>query len=745
MSLPGAWRVVRNTRLTQVRVAKGAATRERHIGPQPLVLMSAMASLPRRAAQVMGSLRRAGRVRVAEIGSCRSVMLRKALPWARGAGALRPLSTKTGSKVSTGRDDAKEVESVGQILRGVFSGALAKPPAASKSATEGHESKPKAGAADIKKFLSLALDERWNIGVATGAVLASSSISLVFPTAIGQVLDVALDPAAGQTPSGIALALCALFGVQSALIILRSALLSVSGERIAARLRERVFGRMLHQDVPWFDRHRVGQLSNTLSSDISKMQSCLTSQVTTALRSSVMTGASAGMLFAISPSLAAVSMALVPPTIVSAVLFGRYTKRKQAQVQEDLGKTLAVAEEVLGGMRVVRQFAAEEREVARYRSAVWQAFSHARSVGIASAILDGTVHMAANFAIIAVLWHGGNLVLEGGLSAGQLTSFLMYSLYVGFNAGNLSTVYTEFMKGVGASAKVFDILERQPPVALTGGATSLPPPRKQGALGTQRVSRQNSIGIHFQDVSFAYDGRDEQAVLSRLSMRVEPGEHAALVGPSGSGKSTIGALLTRLYEPSAGSITANGVDIRTLDPSWWRRQVGVVQQEAPLFSGTVLQNLRYGAPDATLQQVQDAARAAQVHAFLQDLPRGYDTEVGSRGMQLSGGQRQRLCIARMMLMDPALVLLDEATSAQDAATEGDVHEALEEFLHGRTVLSIAHRLSTIQAADSVRMLLGGTVVEEGTFSQLVQRPGGAFKALVEKQLASGNMDAVVDG
>ena len=640
-----------------------------------------------------------------------------------------------------------------EILSGVFRpvSAEADDVSAAASTSSKPADKPKVSKQAMQRFITLAYDQRWQIAAASATVLASSGISLIFPAAIGQVLDVALDPNSTQTPSGIAAGLAALFGLQSGMIMLRSGLLSVAGERIAADLRSRVFDKLLQQDVSWHDAQRVGSLTNTLSNDISKMQASLTNNITSALRSVAMTGTSAAMLFVISPKLAAVSCMLVPPTIVSAVFFGRYMKRKQAAVQRSLASTLSVAEEVMSNIRVVRQFAAEGREGSRYAQAVDSAFGHARSVGIAGAIFDGTVHAGANFAIIAVLWYGGNQVLVGDLSAGQLTSFLMYSLYAAFNSSNLSTVYADFSKGVGASEKVFEILDSKPTVQLQGGARALPalPEPMQHQTSHASTGRELSrpaaatiippsapgLDIRFQDVTFAYPQRPDEPVLKGLSMHVPSGQHAALVGASGSGKSTVGSLITRLYEPASGTISANGVDISSLDASWWRSNIGVVQQDAPLFSGSIAHNIAYGVPGATMDSIRAAAKVAQADDFISSLSQGYSTEVGARGVRLSGGQRQRLCIARAVLLNPRLVLLDEATSAQDAATEADMHEALQGFLENRTVLSVAHRLSTIQAAECVNVLADGRLAEAGRFDDLTARKDGVFRQLVSKQLS----------
>ncbi len=666
--------------------------------------------------------------------------------WTEPPHAIPSLSCFRSLSTEQGPSSVPKQETVREILAGVFRGGK-DPDESDVSKADKPETKPKLTKKAMQRFISLAYDQRWQIAAASATVLASSGISLIFPAAIGQVLDVALDPDSSQTPSGIAVGLAALFGLQSGMIMLRSALLSVAGERIAADLRSKVFDKLLQQDVSWHDSQRVGSLTNTLSNDISKMQSSLTNNITSALRSIAMTGTSAAMLFVISPKLAAVSCMLVPPTIVSAVFFGRYMKRKQAAVQRGLASTLSVAEEVMSNIRVVRQFAAEGKEGVRYSDAVGGAFAHARSVGIAGAILDGTVHAGANFAIIAVLWYGGNQVLIGDLSAGQLTSFLMYSLYAAFNSSNLSTVYADFSKGVGASEKVFEILDSKPTVPLHGGATSLPalPSTSAPVLHSSSPARESvptiiqptapGLDIRLQDVSFAYPQRPSEAVLNGLNIHVPSGQHAALVGASGSGKSTVGSLLTRLYEPHSGIITANGTDISTLDASWWRSNIGVVQQDAPLFSGTIAHNIAYGVADATPASIKAAAAVAQAHEFIASLPQGYDTEVGERGVRLSGGQRQRLCIARAVLLNPRLVLLDEATSAQDAATEADMHEALAEFLENRTVLSVAHRLSTIQAADHVNVLAGGRLAEEGTFDSLIAKQDGVFRQLVNKQLS----------
>jgi ATP-binding cassette subfamily B protein len=400
-------------------------------------------------------------------------------------------------------------------------------------------------------------------------------------------------------------------------------------------------------------------------------------------------------------------------------VYGRRVRGLSKQVQDALAASNEVAEESLSGIRTVRSFAAEKSEVERYRRAVEDAFTLTRKRIGQSATFMGAASFGGYAAAAVVLWYGGRLVLDGVLTVGGLTSFLIYSLLVAFSLGAIADLWAEFMRASGAAERVFELLDRKPEIPATGG--------EQPAVVQGRVE--------FRDVHFAYPSRPDVPVLQGINLTLEPGEVVAIVGPSGAGKSTLAALLARLYDPQVGALALDGRDLKALDPEWLRQRIGTVAQEPLLFSSSVADNIRYGRVGATMEEVQAAARAANAHDFISRFPEGYDTLVGERGVQLSGGQKQRVAIARAVLKDPRLLVLDEATSALDAESEHLVKDALERLMKGRTTLIIAHRLSTVVGADRVLVLEGGQVVQSGSHAALMGQEG-LYRRLVERQFVA---------
>ena len=399
-----------------------------------------------------------------------------------------------------------------------------------------------------------------------------------------------------------------------------------------------------------------------------------------------------------------------------AGVYGRMLRRVSKQVQDALARSSEVAEETLAGVRTVRAFAREEREVARYGTAVDESFALARHRARLGAVFTGGVSFLGYGAIAAVLWYGGVLLSEGSLGFGDLTSFLLYTFTVAFSIGALSSLWSDFAKAAGASERVFELLDREPEVEAGDTAGD----------GRGRVVLD---GVHF-----AYPSRPGAPVLSGLTLGLEPGQVVALVGPSGGGKSTVAALLSRFYDPDEGVLSLDGRAFVELDAGWLREQVGVVSQEPILFATSIADNIRYGCADASDAAVEAAAAAANAREFVQDFPDGFETLVGERGVRLSGGQKQRIAIARALLKDPAVLVLDEATSALDAESEHLVQEALDRLMTGRTTLVIAHRLSTVRDADRVVVLDGGRVAEEGSHNELLEM-NGLYRKLVERQFA----------
>ena len=584
---------------------------------------------------------------------------------------------------------------------------------------------PRARAATLGRILGLARPELPSLVVGVVFLAVGSGASLLFPQAIKYIVDRATGDEAGTVPlERAALWLVGLAGVQAAAAALRFALFTIAGERVVARLRADLFARLMEQDIAFFDERKTGELTNRLASDTTVLQNTVSVNISMALRFVVSILGGVGFLLYTSPRLTLVMLAIVPPVALGAVAYGKRVRKLSRDVQDALAKSSEVAEEALSGIRTVRAFAAEPGEVKRYAGAVMGSFDLAKQRARMAAAFMGVASFAAYAAAAAVLWYGGVLVTEGrgtpdGLTTGGLTSFLVYTLLVAFSLGGLSDLWADFMKASGAAERIFELMDRAPAIPPSGGV--------ELAEVKGRVAMSG--------VAFAYPSRREAPVLKGIDLAMSPGEVVAIVGPSGAGKSTLAALLTRLYDPDAGSISLDGRNLRELSPPFLRRTIGIVSQEPLLFSTSILDNIRYGRPGATDAEVEAAARAANAHGFITKFPEGYGTLVGERGVQLSGGQKQRVAIARAVLKDPRILVLDEATSALDAESEHLVKEALDRLMEGRTTLIIAHRLSTVKGADRVIVLDGGRIVQSGAHGALMAEEG-LYRRLVERQLAS---------
>jgi ATP-binding cassette subfamily B protein len=569
----------------------------------------------------------------------------------------------------------------------------------------------------LGRLVALARPEWKALAVGSLFLLVGSAMGLAYPQAIRIIIDEALG---AQSISGVdraAYAMLAIFLVQGVAIALRHYLFTVAGERIVARLRAQLYHNIVIQEIGFFDVTRTGELTNRLSSDTTTLQNTVSVNVSMALRNATAVAGGVGLLFYTSPRLATLMLLVVPPLVAATLYFGRAIRRLSRQFQDALARAGEVAEETIAGIRTVRAFAREEAEAERYREAVEESFRTARRRVVYAALFSGAVSFAGYGAVALVLWYGGRLVLSDAMTVGDLTSFVLYTLIVAFSLGALGTLWADFMRAAGAGERVFELIDRQASIPTAGGTA---PEQVEGRVALERVT-------------FAYPSRADVAVLSEIDLAIEPDEVVALVGPSGGGKSTIARLIPRFYDPTAGRILLDGRDLRTVDATWLRRQVGIVAQEPVLLSTTVAANIRYGNESASDGDVVAAARTANAHRFVVDFPDGYATLVGERGVQLSGGQKQRVAIARAVLKDPRILILDEATSALDAESEFLVREALERLMRGRTTLIIAHRLSTVMGADRVVVIDEGRVVQSGSHAELMGEATGIYRRLVDRQ------------
>lgn len=552
----------------------------------------------------------------------------------------------------------------------------------------------------------------------------SSAITLAFPQAIRYLLDAAFVDHNRQVLDRIALALVGLFLVQAFLNYAQSYLLSATGERALAGLRRELFAKLLDMPPGFFAERRTGELVSRLTTDISLLQGVLSHQIAEFARQVLTLIGGVIILTLMQPRLTFAALGVVPLVVGSTIVLGRRLRRISTGVQDRVAEATAVAEEAFSQIRTVQSFVQEPRERGRYGERITEAVRAALHRARVRGVFIGTITFTTFSGIVIVLWQGGLLVLKGELTAGALVSFLFYTIFIAAAIGTFTSLFSQYQEAVGAAERVFEILEGTPVIADPPSPVALPAPVR-GEVAYEKISFRY---LHEEGAPWT---------LCDISLRCSPGEVVALVGPSGGGKTTLVSLLPRFWDVAAGRITLDGADIRTLRLADLRAAIGIVPQEPALFSGTVAENIAYARPGAERADVEAAARAAHAHEFVTELPLGYETLVGERGVKLSGGQRQRIAIARAILKDPAVLILDEATSNLDTESERLIEDALSKLLVGRTTLIIAHRLSTVRRADRLVVIDRGRIVEEGTHAQLLER-GGLYARLYQRQFRDGD-------
>ncbi len=561
-----------------------------------------------------------------------------------------------------------------------------------------------------------------HVAAAIFFLMLAAGTTLTLPTAVRRMVDhgfSATDAGFINSYFGMLVAIAAVLAFASAL---RYYFVIVIGERVVADVRNDVFGHVTQLSPSFYDAAQSGEIVSRLTADTTQIKSAVGATASLALRNTLLGLGAVAMMVATSPRLSMLVLGAIPVVVLPIVAFGRDVRRKSRAAQDMLAEATAYASEQIGAVRTMQAFTNEKPVTSRFSGAVEAAFNAARYSIRARAILTFFAIFTIFTSVVGVLWFGAHAVLAGTMSGGTLGQFLLYSVFAAGSLGALSEVWGELSQAAGAAERLTELLEEKPAIAAPADPQPLPKPVR-GAVG-------------FEGVVFAYPAREDIPALSGLSFAISPGETVAIVGPSGAGKSTVFSLLLRYYDPQAGAILIDGVNVRHADPRDVRGQIAVVPQDTVIFAATVAENIGYGKPGASRAEVEAASRAANAHDFIKALDNGYDTPVGERGVTLSGGQRQRIAIARAVLRDAPILLLDEATSALDAESEIAVQGALEHLMQGRTTLVIAHRLATILKADRILVIDDGRIVEEGTHRSLV-RGKGLYARLAKLQFEAG--------
>ena len=554
-------------------------------------------------------------------------------------------------------------------------------------------------------------------------LLLSSFTSLMFPYVAGKLIDAATGNAKGilNNVNFIAASLIVVLLVQSVFSYARVWLFAVVTEKSMADVRKQLYNRIIAMPIPFFDRHRVGELISRITSDVTQLQETISLTLAEFFRQIATLIVGISIILITSTKLTLMMLATYPLIVVVAIVFGKYIRKLSKQTQDALADANVVVDETFQAINVVKAFTNEQYESKRFGTAIDKVVDFALSAAKYRGAFISFIIFGLFGGIVLVLWYGATLVSAGEMTIGDLTAFIIYTAFIGGSVGGMGEVYSKIQKTVGSSERLLEILKTQPEIDAT-----------------QTIGTKTNINgkIIFDNVQFEYPTRKDVQVLKGVSFTIAEGEKVALVGPSGAGKSTIVQLLLRYYNIEAGTITIDDKNIQQLPPQELRSNIGIVPQEVILFGGTIKENILYGKIEATESELTEAARKANALQFIQSFPDGFNTVVGERGVKLSGGQKQRIAIARAILKNPKILVLDEATSSLDAESETLVQEALDELMKDRTTVIIAHRLSTIRKADRIMVIDKGQIIEQGNHELLMQNENGLYHHLVKLQFQS---------
>lgn len=547
----------------------------------------------------------------------------------------------------------------------------------------------------------------WKRGLAAGiCTIIAAGGTAYLPFVIKDMVDQVLSEKNTTMLNWIVLSIIVVFVIRGIAYYGQSYLMNYVGQRVIIDIRKAVFEKLQRLSMSFYDKHKTGTIMSYVTNDVSALQSAMVDNVVEMITETVILVASIVMMIYLDWKLFLVTFATFPVVLFFIDNFGKRIRKSGSRIQEAAADITSVLQEVASSPRVIKSFVREGYEVDRFDKENMNNFRANMKYAQLSSTLTPTIEFVAAVGVSIILWYGGNSVINGSITAGSLVAFLTYAVNISNPIKRLSRVIGNIQKALAAAQRVFDVLDLPEDIKNAPDAKALPKVKGD---------------VRFNDVSFAYNENEE--VLGHVSFEVKPGEMVAFVGPSGAGKSTVASLLPRFYDAINGSITIDGQDIRKVTLDSLREQVGIVPQETVLFNGSVYDNILYGRLDATREEVEAAAKAANAHDFIMQLPDGYATMLGDRGMNISGGQRQRISIARAILKNPQILILDEATSALDTESERVVQEALDRLMVGRTSFVIAHRLSTIKNADKIMVLEKGQLIEQGNHDELMAMDG----------------------